>query len=280
MVWRALRLADMYGNGSDTTPASGLHVGNVRVLAGVYSPELGNTRDVQVYLPPSYANSGRHYPVVYMHDGQNLFDVSTSFAGEWRVDETFERIGREGVEAIVVAIPNMGPQRLEEYSPFHDPRRGGGRGDAYLDFIVRTLKPAVDARFRTRAERTHTGIIGSSMGGLISLYGFFRHPEVFGFAGSMSPSLWFADRAIFRDVASRQGWAGKVYLDIGTGEGRAQIRNTRLMARLLRQTAARPRLSVMYVEDKGAHHNESAWSGRFERAVRFLLPRTPPDLHW
>ena len=270
----------MYGNGSDTTPATGLHVGNVRVLSGVHSPELGNTRDVQVYLPPSYAHSGRHYPVVYMHDGQNLFDVSTSFAGEWRVDETFERIGREGVEAIVVAIPNMGHQRLEEYSPFHDPRRGGGRGDAYLDFIVRTLKPAVDARFRTRVERTHTGIIGSSMGGLISLYGFFRHPEVFGFAGSMSPSLWFADRAIFRDVASRQGWAGKVYLDIGTGEGRAQIRNTRLMARLLRQTAARPRLSVMYVEDKGAHHNESAWSGRFERAVRFLLPRTPPDLHW
>jgi predicted alpha/beta superfamily hydrolase len=270
----------MYGNGSDTTPASGLHVGNVRVLAGVYSPELGNTRDVQVYLPPSYANSGRHYPVVYMHDGQNLFDVSTSFAGEWRVDETFERIGREGVEAIVVAIPNMGPQRLEEYSPFHDPRRGGGRGDAYLDFIVHTLKPAVDARFRTRAERTHTGIIGSSMGGLISLYGFFRHPEVFGFAGVMSPSLWFADRAIFGYVASRQGWAGKVYLDIGTGEGRPQIRNTRLMARLLRRTAARPRLNLMYVEDKGAHHNEWAWSGRFERAVRFLLPRAPPDLHW
>ena len=96
----------------------------------------------------------------------------------------------------------------------------------------------------------------------------------------MSPSLWFADRAIFDYVAPQPGWAGKVYLDIGTGEGRPQVRNARLMARVLRRTAARPRLNVMYVEDKGARHDESAWSGRFERAVRFLLPRTLPDLHW
>ena len=270
----------MYGGESDTTPASGRHVGNIRVLAGVYSPELGNTRDVHVYLPPSYAQSGRHYPVIYMHDGQNLFDASAAFAGEWQVDETFERIGRDGIEAIVVAIPNMGAQRIEEYSPFRDARQGGGRGDAYLDFVVHTLKPAVDARFRTRAERTHTGIMGSSMGGLVSLYGFFRHSGTFGFAGVMSPSLWFADGEIFACIAAQQGWAGKVYLDIGTGEGRPHVRNARLAARLLRRTAARPRLHVMYVEDKGARHNESAWSGRFERAVRFLLPRVPPDLHW
>jgi len=270
----------MYGDGPDTTPASGQHVGNIRVLGGVYSPELGNTRDVHVYLPPSYAHSGRHYPVIYMHDGQNLFDASAAFADEWQVDETFERIGRDGIEAIVVAIPNMGAQRIEEYSPFRDKRQRGGRGEAYLDFVVHTLKPAVDARFRTRAERTHTGIMGSSMGGLISLYGFFRHPGTFGFAGVMSPALWFADRAIYAYVAPRQGWAGKVYVDIGTGEGRPLVRDARLMARLLRRTAARPRLNLMYVEDKGARHNESAWSGRFERAVRFLLPRVPPDLHW
>ena len=270
----------MYGDGSHITPASGQHVGNIRVLGGVHSPELGNTRDIHVYLPPSYAHSGRHYPVIYMHDGQNLFDASVAFAGEWQVDETFERIGRDGIEAIVVGIPNMGAQRLEEYSPFPDARQGGGRGDAYLDFVVRTLKPAVDARFRTRAERTHTGIMGSSMGGLISLYGCFRHAGTFGFAGVMSPSLWFGDGAIFDYVAQQRGWAGKVYLDIGTGEGRRHVRHARLMARVLRRTAARPRLSVMYVEDKGARHEESAWSGRFERAVRFLLPRVMPDLHW
>jgi len=270
----------MYESGAGTRPATGRIVGNIRVLPGVTSPELGNTRDIQVYLPPSYEHSGRQYAVIYMHDGQNLFDATTSFAGEWHVDDTFERLGPEGVEAIVVAIPNMGDQRVNEYSPFHDVRRGGGRGDAYVDFLVGTLRPEIDRRFRTRRERTHTGIMGSSMGGLISLYAFFRHPDVFGFTGVMSPALWLGNRAIFEYVAARKGWTGKVYLDIGTAEGRAQVRNTRLMARLLRRNASRPRLNVMYVEDRGARHNESAWAARFERAIRYLLPRTPSDLHW
>jgi predicted alpha/beta superfamily hydrolase len=270
----------MWDNGAGTRPANGQIVGNIRVLPAVASPELGNVRDVQVYLPPSYQWSGRHYPVIYMQDGQNLFDPTTSFSGEWRVDDTLERLGPEGVEAIVVAVPNMGKQRIDEYSPFRDPLKGGGRGDAYVDFLVRTLKPEVDRRFRTRHERTHTGIMGSSMGGLVSLYAFLREPGVFGFAGAMSPSIWFAHGAIFGYVASRQGWTGRIYLDIGTREGRPSIRNARLLARLLRRTASRPRLGVMYVEGRGAAHNESAWADRFERAVRFLLPRRPDDLHW
>lgn len=270
----------MYEDGAGTRPATGRIVGDIRVVPGVTSPELGNTRDVQVYLPPSYGESGRHYAVIYMHDGQNLFDATASFAGEWRVDDTLERLGPEGVEAIVVAIPNMGAERIDEYSPFRDARKGGGRGEAYVEFLVRTLRPEIDRRFRTRRERTHTGIMGSSLGGLISLYAFFRHPDVFGFCGAMSPSLWFANRSIFDYVAARQEWAGKVYLDIGTGEGRGQVRNARLMARLLRQSASRPRLNLMYVEDRGARHHESAWAGRFERAIRFLLPRPPADLHW
>jgi predicted alpha/beta superfamily hydrolase len=270
----------MWDNGAGTQPATGRVVGNVRVLPAVESPELGNTRDIQVYLPPSYQSSGRHYPVIYMHDGQNLFDATTSFAGEWRVDDTLEGLGPEGIEAIVVAVPNMGARRIDEYSPFRDSVRGGGRGDAYVDFLVRTLKPEVDRLFRTRHERTHTGIIGSSMGGVISLYAFFREPRVFGFAGVMSPALWFAGGAMFDYVASHPDWTGKVYLDVGTKEGRPTVRNARLMARLLRRTAARPRLGVMYVEGRGAAHNESAWAGRFEQAVRFLLPRRPDDLHW
>ena len=269
----------MYDSGAGR-PATGLVVGNIRVLAGVESPELGNTRDVQVYLPPSYRDSGRHYPVIYMHDGQNLFDPTASFAGEWRVDDTLERLAPEGVEAIIVGVPNMGARRLDEYSPFRDPVKGGGSGDAYVEFLVRTLKPEIDRRFRTRHERTHTGIMGSSMGGLISLYAFFRETGTFGFAGVMSPSLWFAGGAIFDYVAPRQQWTGKVYVDVGTGEGRPTVRDARLMARLLRRRASRPRLDVMYVEGRGAGHNESAWAERFERAVRFLLPRTPPDLHW
>ena len=229
---------------SGRTPACGRSVGNIRVLPAVESPELGNRRDIQVYLPPSYETSSREYPVIYMHDGQNLFDPATAFAVEWQVDDTFERLGPEGVEAIVVAVPNMGEHRIEEYSPFRDARQRGGQGDAYLDFLVRTLKPEIDRHFRTRRERSHTGIMGSSMGGLISLYGFFRYAEVFGFAGAMSPSLWFASRAIFDTLGSLPRWSGRVYLDIGTGEGRAAVRDTRQMARLLRRSAARPRLSV------------------------------------
>lgn len=270
----------MYDSGAGTKPATGQIVGNVRVLAGVDSPELGNTRDVQVYLPPSYAGTGRHYPVIYMHDGQNLFDPSASFAGEWRVDDTLERIASDGIEPIVVAVPNMGVHRLAEYTPFMDAEKRGGRGDAYLDFIVHSLKPEVDRRFRTRHERTHTGIMGSSLGGLISLYAFFRHPGVFGFAGIMSPSLWWAGRAIFPYVGRYPRWGGRLYVDIGTAEGRTHVRNARLMVRYLRRTADRPRRNLLYVEEKGAGHHENAWAQRFERAVRFLLPQTPPDLHW
>jgi predicted alpha/beta superfamily hydrolase len=269
----------MYDNGASIRPATGHIVGDIRVIKDVFSPELGNTRDVQVYLPPTYRRSGRHYPVIYMHDGQNLFDASTSFAGEWGVDETMERLGPEGIEAIVVAIPNAGRSRADEYSPFHQPRAGGGNGDRYLDFIVNTLKPTIDARVRTRLERAQTGIMGSSLGGLISLYGFFRDQEVFGFAGAMSPAFWFGEGAIFKMVAPRR-WSGRIYLDIGTAEGRRQIRDVRLMSRLLRQRTDRPRLNVRFVEDKGARHHESAWAARFENAVRFLLPKPPADLHW
>jgi predicted alpha/beta superfamily hydrolase len=172
--------------------------GTIRVAPAVHSPELGNRRDILVYLPPSYHEGEGRYPVIYMQDGQNLFDEATSYAGEWGVDETMEALGREeGLEAIIVGVPNMGIQRVDEYSPFRDRRLGGGRGDDYLRFLTQTLKPQIDRDFRTLGGRKHTGILGSSLGGLISLYGFFRAPAVFGFAGVMSPSLWFAGGAIY-----------------------------------------------------------------------------------
>src|SRR5687768_16651413 len=115
--------------------------GNVLVWREFWSPELENRRDILVYLPASYAESNRRYPVIYMHDGQNLFDQSTAFGDEWKVDETLEATSRRGLEAIVVAIPNMGTERCDEYSPFPDVDCGGGKGDAYLRFIAETLKP-------------------------------------------------------------------------------------------------------------------------------------------
>jgi predicted alpha/beta superfamily hydrolase len=255
-------------------------VGNIRRLDQVFSPELDNRRDIHVYLPPSYTTSGRHYPVIYMHDGQNLFDHATSFAGEWGVDETMEAVAREGIEAIVVGVPNTGEGRTGEYSPWADARLGGGQGDRYVQFLTDTLKTLVDGQFRTRREREHTGIAGSSMGGLISLYAFLARPDIYGFAGVMSPSLWYAAGAVFEHAARVERWTGRLYVDIGTAEGRDQVRRTREMVRLLRRRAPHPRLQLKYVEDRGAGHNEAAWAARFERAVRWLLPRTRGELNW
>jgi predicted alpha/beta superfamily hydrolase len=192
--------------------------GNLKVLQDVASARLGNRRDILVYLPPSYEAGGRGYPVFYLHDGQNLFDAATSFAGEWQVDETMEALSQDGVEAIMVGIPNAGKARINEYSPFDTAEFGHGRGDLYLDFIVDQVKPLVDAEFRTLSGPTHTGIMGSSMGGLISLYAFFRRPETFGFAGVMSPALWFARNAIYDTVRHAEHNAGRLYLDSGTRE--------------------------------------------------------------
>ena len=140
-------------------------VGDLRVQRGVRSPQLNNARDVLLWLPPSYNESSRHYAVLYMHDAQNLFDEYTSYIGEWRLDETMLALSAEGLEAIVVGLPNMQDMRRVEYNPYPP-----GRGDDYMRFIVETVKPLIDRDFRTLPDAQHTGIAGSSMGGLISLY--------------------------------------------------------------------------------------------------------------
>ncbi len=150
--------------------------GTLVTLPDVPSAELGNRRDLTVWLPPAYSRAERRYPVIYMHDGQNLFDPRTSYAEPWRVDTAMERAGKRSLEAIVVGIPNMGADRLAEYSPYVDAKVGGGKGDLYLDWIIGTVKPLVDAGFRTRPDRAHTGMVGSSMGGLITLYAYLRNP--------------------------------------------------------------------------------------------------------
>ncbi len=268
-------------------PDSTGHItGIIRVAPDLFSPQLNNRRDILVYLPPSYHTTTRRYPVIYMQDGQNLFDNATSYAGEWGVDETMETLGREdGLEAIIVGIPNAGIRRLDEYTPFRDPRLGGGQGDAYLDYLCATIKPLIDRDFRTLPGRRHTGILGSSLGGLISLYAFFERPAVFGFAGVMSPSLWFAGEAIFDYVASAVYIPGKLYLDAGTREygeehrprvhraaaSRRYYASVRRMKGLLVRKGYRPLRDLMHVEEKWAGHSESSWARRLPPALRFLL---------
>lgn len=247
-------------------------VGTLKVLKGLWSPQLHNRRDILIYLPPSYSMGERRYPVVYMHDGQNLFDEATSFAGEWRVDETLEALSTQGVEAIVVGVPNQGESRLDEYSPFKDRIGNGGKGDAYLAFLVRTLKPRIDRDFRTFPGRAHTSMIGSSMGGLISLYAAFRYAGTFGAAGVMSPSIWFAERAILSFVRKALFIPGKIYMDMGLSEGHGMVSDARRMRTLLCEKGYRPGHDLLYVEERHGRHTESAWAGRLPAALRFLIP--------
>lgn len=245
--------------------------GRLEVIPAVESRALGNRRDILVYIPSSYDKSDKPYPVLYMHDGQNLFDPATSFAGEWGVDSALARAPRKGRRAIVVGIPNAGIDRIREYSPFADERIDGGRGDEYLDWLENTVKPTIDARYRTVRGPEGTGIGGSSLGGLISLYAFFRAPARYGFTAVLSPALWFGDGQIFRFVESAGYVRGRVYLDVGTREGEGTLANARAMRDALIAKGYKRGKDLMWVEDKGGMHNEAAWGRRLRPALPFLL---------
>ncbi|WP_224447749.1 alpha/beta hydrolase [Haloprofundus salilacus] len=233
-------------------------------------------RRISVYLPPSYRESDWNYPVLYMHDGRNLFDERTSNDGEWRVDETMQALSEEGVEAIVVAIPHGTDNRRNEYTLHEHAEFGGGDADAYLDFLASELKPVIDREFHTRTDRDATGLMGSSLGGLVSLYGFFEYARVFGFAGVMSPAFWW-NREIFDYVNTRSYASGRLYVDVGGNERpddpertREYIEDAERMVRLLREKGYGEDELRFVVDDEAIHH-EDAWAERLPDALRFLL---------
>jgi predicted alpha/beta superfamily hydrolase len=244
----------------------------LEVLPNFHSPQLENRRDILVHLPATYRESDRAYPVLYMQDGQNLFNPVTSYAGDWKLGKVMAAVARRGHEAIVVGVPHMGAQRVTEYNPFVDRTQGSGAGDRYLDFLAETLKPAIDQRFRTKLGPAYAGIAGSSMGGLLSLYAFFRSGSVFGYAGVLSPSLWFADEAIFSSVESAAYRPGRLYLDIGSLEGPEHVARARRMRDLLRAKGYRPGSELQWLESRSGRHDEASWGRRFARALPFLLP--------
>lgn len=250
----------------------------LKVVPGVWSPQLRNRRDLVVYLPPSYASRPeRRYPVLYMHDGQNVFDPHTSFAGHWHAGAALAYHAGKGLEMIVVAIPNMGTRRLLEYTPHRDVIRGGGGGDRYLSFLVETVKPLIDGKLRTARGPESTAIVGSSLGGLISLYALLRSPWTFGAAGVISPALWFADGRIFDFVSELEGVEGRVHLDIGTHEGPDALEDTRRMRDLLAHAGFTPGVNLSYYEDAGARHTERAWARRFRKVLPFLFGAPLPE---
>lgn len=250
------------------------------VLAGEVSP-----RAVQVYLPASYHAGRDRFPVLYLHDGQNLFDPATAFMRSWHAQRALDRHARDGAPVIAVGIPNSGVRRVHEYAPFRDRRYGGGGGEAYLAWILDTVQPLIEKNFRVARGRETTAIAGASMGGLISLFAYIRFPERFGLVGGMSPSLFFGDEALARWVERQPIASGRIYLDIGTLEGRRNprrktppkspsgaMRRLRRLRRVLEEKGFRRGSDLEWIEEPGGRHDEAAWSRRLPGMLEFLFP--------
>ncbi|RCK78195.1 MAG: CBM2 domain fused to hydrolase of the alpha/beta superfamily [Candidatus Ozemobacter sibiricus] len=252
--------------------------GKYQIWRNFPSRFLGHRRTITILLPRSYddpAARERRYPVLYMHDGNNLFDPAQSFGGvDWGVDETVDELTRTGElpELIVVGVANTAA-RLEEYTPFPDPRHGGGKGDLYGRFLIEELKPAVDARLRTRPEAAATALGGSSLGGLISLYLGLKHPEVFG-GGLivMSPSFWWAGGRIIPWAVEQRGAGGRapLWVDIGLAEGEEALSFCRKFDRAWCPGGIAP-ARYCYREVPQAGHHEAAWRARFAQPLLHLF---------
>ncbi|MCG8332488.1 MAG: T9SS type A sorting domain-containing protein [Chitinophagales bacterium] len=264
-----LEILSWEGNGPTSTAAD-----NVSILdEDFYMPQLGRNRRVWIYLPPDYDSSNKSYPVLYMHDGQNVFDAATSFSGEWEVDESLNMLFENGDEGIiVVAIDNGANHRLDEYSPWVNPQYGGGEGAEYVDFIVATLKPYIDEHFRTRPERLSTGIMGSSMGGLISLYAAIEHQDVFSKAGVFSASFWFSDECYTHLSSTAKQDDMKIYMIAGALEGSngEQVTDMNSMYNTL-LAAGFTSEEVLAIDHSDGQHSEWYWAREFPDAYIWLF---------
>jgi len=257
-----------------STAGPGVHVLAQRLAM----PGLGRERTLRLYLPPSYESSpDKRYPVIYMHDGQNLFDDATSYAGEWGVDETLDEFARtRGFEAIVVGIDNGGEERLHELSPWANPKYGPAQGEQYMAFVVDTVKPFVDARYRTLPDRFNTAIAGSSMGGLISHYALLRYPQVFGKAAIFSPSYWYSSEVYAQTAAHPWPADTRVYFYIGGSEGEESVPDVQRMLVELAAPDHPPKAIALQIVPE-AQHNERAWRAAFPLAVAWLFDVRPLD---
>lgn len=256
--------------------------GRVEVRDDFHSDVLGAARRVWIYLPPAYEQEPeRRYPVLYLQDGQNVFDGATAFiAGrEWEVDETAQRLIRERrVEPlIVVAVDNAGARRTFEYTPTRDARVGDGGGiAAYARMLLGELKPWLDARYRTRPQREATGISGSSLGGLAALWIGLEHADVFGRIAALSVSAWWDDAVLVRTVDALPGRPEtRIWLDIGAREGDDAARPVQMLRDALVRKGWREGHDLHYEETPGATHDEGAWARRVPEVLAFLFPPAP-----
>jgi len=260
------------GAGNPSTAAS-----NVQILSTDFAiPQLNRTRKIWIYLPPDYQSSTKKYPVLYMQDGQNLFDNKTAYSGEWQIDETLNKLFSEGdYGAIVIGIDNGGEKRIDEYTPWNNPKYGGGEGDLYMQFIAETLKPYVDSHYRTRPEKEYNALIGSSLGALISNYGGVKYSKTFGKIGSFSPAYWIVSSQ-FNDFIenSKADLSGtRIYFVAGATESTTMATDIASVNNAMTADGLKAENTFVKLDAYG-QHNENYWKGEFAAAYQWLFKTT------
>jgi predicted alpha/beta superfamily hydrolase len=251
--------------------------GQLRKHEQFHSRFLRNQRDLIVYTPPGYSSqSWRHFPVLYLHDGQNLFDGATSFipGQDWHVGQTADHhINSGAVEPLIIVGMYNTKARIREYTPTLVPKLGGGRADRYAKFLIEEVKPFVDREYRTLSGAQHTGIGGSSLGGLVSLYLGLKHSRIFGKIAALSPSIWWNQLVIHRFAqAATVEPRPRIWLDIGTKEGRRIVHEVENFRDVLLEKGWQPERDLHYERVEGAEHNEAAWAQRVGPFLQFLYP--------
>lgn len=250
--------------GKRSTASKNVHI----VDESFYIPQLDRHRKVWIYLPESYGTSKKKYPVLYMHDGQNVFDEATSAYGEWGVDEALDSLGKQHKEIIVVAIDNGADKRLNEYSPYDMEKYGKGEGDQYVDFLAKTLKPYIDKHYRTKKDEKNTFVAGSSMGGLISFYAILKYPKVFGGAGVFSPAFWITPQLKNIDPAKAKKVKGRIYFYAGQQESETMVSDMLNVFEQMHQHSKAKMKTVIRAEGK---HNEATWREEFPLFYQWIV---------
>ena len=268
--------------GTDTPAQPAAPHARLRLHRAFHSRHLPDDRDIIVYLPPDYDDHpDRTYPVLYMHDGQNLFDPATAFAGRtWQVSENADAAIEAGeVELLlIVGIYNTGDRRLAEYTHERDWQRGGGEAAKYGRLIVDDLMPFIARNYRVRGDRASTGLGGSSLGGLVTLYLGMRYPQHFGRLAVLSPSVWWNHRSILGYLNERapEIWERpRLWLDVGEGEGRRTVQDVEQLARRLKANGWVPGETLHVEHFPSLTHDEPSWAARVRPMLRFLFPAPP-----
>ena len=233
----------------------------------IEAPQLNTTKKIWLYLPTNYESSKKKYPVIYMFDAQNLFDAKTSFVGEWNIDEKLDSLK---AKVIIVGIEHGNDKRLDELTPFKNEKYGGGKANEMIAFIIETLKPAIDKKYRTKTDAKNTTIMGSSLGGLTAFYATIEHPEIFGKAGVFSPAFWINKKEIFELVSQKRKVKSKIYFLCGDKESEDMVADLNEMNSLLSTKRCDCKYLTKTKIVKDGEHNEKLWRDNFVKAYLWL----------